>query len=101
MERLQLKAARLETLWSCLGTCVDPVSVGDKLKYVLLELDKVIEHEENGGNKCFQQISKISRQALNAGVKYLVYLWKVCSLQIWIKMKWLEIMTGNFLLPNV
>ncbi|ORY99814.1 microtubule associated protein-domain-containing protein [Absidia repens] len=46
MERLQLKAARLETLWSCLGTCVDPVSVGDKLKYVLFELDKVIEHEE-------------------------------------------------------
>ncbi|KAI8339597.1 microtubule associated protein-domain-containing protein [Chlamydoabsidia padenii] len=46
MEHLQLKVSRLETLWSCLGTCADSITIGDKLKHVMLELDKVLEYEE-------------------------------------------------------
>ncbi|KAI8082703.1 microtubule associated protein-domain-containing protein [Halteromyces radiatus] len=46
MERLHLKVSRLETLWSCLGTCIDSLSINEKLEHVLYELDKVIEYEE-------------------------------------------------------
>ncbi|KAI8335085.1 microtubule associated protein-domain-containing protein [Chlamydoabsidia padenii] len=46
MERLQLKLARLETLWSSLGTSTDPLCNQDKLKNVVRELDKVLEYEE-------------------------------------------------------
>lgn len=35
MERLQLKVSRLETLWSCLGTCVDSITIGDKLEVIV------------------------------------------------------------------
>ncbi|CAO3634774.1 unnamed protein product [Cunninghamella blakesleeana] len=46
MEHVYNKISHLEKLWTDLGTSLDTVTVADKLKQVLFELDTVIQYEE-------------------------------------------------------